>query len=1506
MMNSRIGCRGFPSLKLKISVESVRSKKGEFLRTQANANGIKNFWCGRRNVSDTIQPEVHPGYHLLLNFMTNIHFRTSLFSAFLLIGSGTLTAADWPMWRYDAEHRAASPEQLPDQLELQWTLKLPQREQVWDDPLNHDLMPYDRIFEPIVLGDRIFLTFNDSDKVVAYNTSDGSESWSFYTDGPVRLPPVGDDGNVYVTSDDGFLYCLAADTGELRWKFRGGPGPLKVLGNKRLISAWPARGGPVIRDGHVYFAVSIWPFMGTFIYSLEADTGAVEWVNDSTGSQYIQQPHSAPSFAGVAPQGTLVATDEYLLVPGGRSVPAAFDRSTGKFVHFEINAGGKGNGGSLVLANGDEFFVHTRLRGVRNFQLASGGKGSFTCNEPVLTSDYLYTATDEKSKKEIQVLGAKDKKRVWTVAADGTGDLIKAGDRLYAVGGNSLTAIELSDGGGKGKPAWTLEVDGNVQRLLAANGKLFGVTLDGQIMAFGSGSRSDRVIVPPTVEPAAVSADTASRAKKFLEKTRVRDGYGLWFGLDDVDLLEAVLSETELQMVAVDPSLEKVEELRRRFDAAGLYGKRITIHQGSPGTFQSPPYINHLVHVSSSLSSDLNVATLESLYHSVRPYGGSLSLDPGVRELVAASGLKRAEIAEESSSLVVFRSGALPDSADWTHQYGDIANSVKSDDSRLKLPLGVLWFGGSSNDDVLPRHGHGPPEQVIGGRMFIEGINSLSARDVYTGRVLWIREFDDLGTFGIYYNETYKDTPLDPAYNQKHIPGANGRGTNYVATEDAVYVAIGDSCHILDPQTGDTNKIIRLSKEPGQDTAPHWGFIGIYEDVLIGGNGFANFSQKYAATSDGPVKLSIEDYSASAGMVGFDRHSGEQLWTLPAKHSFLHNGIVAGDGRIHCLDKLPKSAEDKIKRRGSDVPDDYRIVTIDSRTGKLLWEQKEDIFGTWLSYSTKHDILLQAGAKASDRLGDEANEGMITYRGETGEIVWQRKDVNYSGPCILHNELIIANADQNSIKKGIGETSTVFSLLDGSDQTTVNPITGATEPWRIARGKGCNTIIASENFLTFRDGAASYYDLESRNGIGSFGGFKSGCTANLIVANGVLNAPDYTRTCSCSYQNQTSLALVHMPDVELWTSSLLGGSDKGTDPIQRLGINFGAPGDRQSADGTMWLEYPSVGGRTPIVDVELAGKDIDYFLQHTSALSGSDLPWVMASGVRNVESITIRPETQSDSDTGASTPGTYVADKSSDTGEESAKGKVTITSSDLELTTDKSAQTIGVRFRDLKLEREQEVPPTFLQFTVDETSSDPTDLTIHAEATDNAGEFDTKDENISRRKRTSASVSWSPGPWMKEEQSGPGQTTPDLAPLIAEVIARPGWQPGNAIAFIITGKGKRVAQARGEGVPKLVMQLDSEQGPGAPAKTAPEKSYSVVLYLAEPDLLEPGERVFNVALQGKTVLENVDLMKAGGKGQGLVKRFEGIRIADVLKITLHKSPSATRQPVLSGVELIAE
>lgn len=49
-------------------------------------------------------------------------------------------------------------------------------------------------------------------------------------------------------------------------------------------------------------------------------------------------------------------------------------------------------------------------------------------------------------------------------------------------------------------------------------------------------------------------------------------------------------------------------------------------------------------------------------------------------------------------------------------------------------------------------------------------------------------------------------------------------------------------------------------------------------------------------------------------LVGFDRLSGKLLWKIPAKHSFWNNGVIAGGGRIYCLDRYPKQVEEKLQR----------------------------------------------------------------------------------------------------------------------------------------------------------------------------------------------------------------------------------------------------------------------------------------------------------------------------------------------------------------------------------------------------------------------------------------------------------------------------------------------------------------------------------------------------------------------------------------------------------------
>jgi hypothetical protein len=146
--------------------------------------------------------------------------------------------------------------------------------------------------------------------------------------------------------------------------------------------------------------------------------------------------------------------------------------------------------------------------------------------------------------------------------------------------------------------------------------------------------------------------------------------------------------------------------------------------------------------------------------------------------------------------------------------------------------------------------------------------------------------------------------------------------------------------------------------------------------------------------------------------------------------------------------------------------------------------------------------------------------------------------------------------------------------------------------------------------------------LTKGQGTASIGGFKSGCTSNLIIANGVLNAPDYTRTCICSYQNQASLALIHMPEVGYWTFDYYPKPNEPT-PVKRIGINFGAPGNRYTESGTLWLEFPSVGGPSPDIPVRARYENPKWFRHHSSRVQGK-FNWIGASGVSGIKEVAVR------------------------------------------------------------------------------------------------------------------------------------------------------------------------------------------------------------------------------------------------------------------------------------------
>jgi len=1287
-------------------------------------------------------------------------------------------AGDWPMWRYDAARSNASPDALPHELRLQWVRKLPTPRSAW--PESQAKLQFDAVCQPIIVGKLMIVGSTMNDSVTAFDTGTGAEVWRFYTDGPVRFAPAAHRDKVYAASDDGNLYCLEATSGELIRKIAGGPRERRVIGNDRVVSTWPIRGGPVIADDTVYFTAGIWPFMGIFIHAVDANSGEFVWVNSETGSRWVTHPHGTPSFGSIVPQGFLAVTGDRLLVPGGRSLPGIFDRKTGEMQRFEF--GGKGNGGWRVIAHKELYVVHNEVFAM------STGKSAGSVPTTVLADDLLIgKSTAHRFENGLAVVEVADRKgnkvsrlrfqpkESFAISSPDLPVFIVAGEEAFTGRDGFVASFDLEAAATSKDvlpPVWSAEIEGTPVAMLAGDEKLFVVTEDSKVFCFGTRSGAPKQHELPRTKPA--ERERSGFSDAILAGNQDASGYAVALGIGSGELIDEVLATSELHIIAIDPDESKVNQVRRRMDDRGVYGTRFVAHVGDPASFDLPPYLANVMFSDAfeDAAPDEITQLVSHVFDSLRPYGGTVCLKLSdvqhkmLDNVIAEGNFANAEVSREGGFSLLGRVGSLPGAGAWTHQYADAANSVVSEDTLVKTPLGLLWFGGPSNDKVLPRHGHGPSPQVAGGRLVIEGADMLRSVDVYTGRVFWERELPGLGK---YYDKT------------SHFPGAGEIGSNYVTLPDSIYVVYREALLQLDAETGETMR--RFTLEQDRDSPPaSWGFLAVEGDFLVatsspveirgeeadattpkvpdgmtsvieaggkwmylagkdpaknwttidfkpdadwksGAAGFGygddddrtelsgmkgKYSRVYARhefagdaledarkvvlavnyddafiaylngteivrkgirNGNGPMAsditgheakgyesfelkdvarllkagrnaLAIEGHnvqstssdftldpvllvdsfsketsradlspgrgrlmdvlsaaaysSSSRQLVVMNRHDGQVLWRREAAYSFRHNAIVVAGDRIFCIDSMSGLQRQALNRRGIKSDEKPRLLALDAATGKELWSIDENVFGTFLNYSRKHGVLLQAGSAYRDRAKDEADKGMVAYRAHDGKVLWNDLSKEYQGPCLLLRDKIITN---------------------GGGGFELDLLTGLKTGWKYKRMYGCNTAVGSQNLLTFRSGAAGFCDLAGDSGTGNIGGFRSSCTANLIVADGVLNAPDYTRTCSCAYQNQSSLALIHMPEAEQWTFSNLSS------PPAEFALNLGAPGDRRGPGGVMWFDEPSVGGKSPRLPVRIEGKSLRSVRHHTSRLENGDeaYSWVASSTVVGIE-----------------------------------------------------------------------------------------------------------------------------------------------------------------------------------------------------------------------------------------------------------------------------------------------
>ena len=83
------------------------------------------------------------------------------------------------------------------------------------------------------------------------------------------------------------------------------------------------------------------------------------------------------------------------------------------------------------------------------------------------------------------------------------------------------------------------------------------------------------------------------------------------------------------------------------------------------------------------------------------------------------------------------------------------------------------------------------------------------------------------------------------------------------------------------------------------------------------------------------------------------------------------------------------------------------------------------------------------------------------------------------------------------------------------------------------------------------------------------------------------------------------------------------------------------------------------------------------------------------------------------------------------------------------------------------------------------------------------------------------------------------------------------------------------------------------------------RAYRVVLHFLEPEPLHKGDRVFNVVINGKTVLADVDIVgETGAANRAIVKEVKGIGPCTSVEVSLKRVSG--KPPLLCGIEIVPE
>lgn len=1464
----------------------------------------------------------------------------------------------WPAYKHDAARSGRTTATLATDLQVLWKRDNPAPRPAWAEPgraLN--TLDFDYAYQPVAADGLVLYGSSADDSIHALQATTGERVWTFTTGGPVRFAPHLAGEHCYFASDDGYVYCVTTKTGQEVWRYRAALDDRRLLANGRLTSRWPCRSGVLVQDGVVYASAGMWPSEGVYLHALDARTGQPLWCNDTSCYDYVEYPH-APStaFGGPAPQGYLLQGNGVLVVLTGRCAPAGYDTKTGKLHYFWANSPNRG--GTWATLTHDTIFVSAvawqpdqpvrlgesqphRADSVAALSLRTGkeewsytaavkaitdeqqlprwrsqiGHGIYGRQRVVFDGQRFYALGNGKV-DAFELDGSKAVKHLWSAPCPRVYCEALAANALLIGSQDRLLVLDPKNG----KTLTDVALKGQVRGLAIAEGRVLATTEGGTVYALQGGLPQQPSKIPQQGFPTTKEQPVSIIAKQLVQQHQLASakGYAVVASTTDARLAQELAAMTSLHVICLLPQRDRVaQEQQRLLRETTLYGTRLVV-QATDTAKKELPLISHFANVVVVAGKEQGVSPAE-LYRLLRPCGGQMAfVDTDAQAFVGAAGVPKAEIFDDNGRVFLVR-GKLPGAFDW--------DSKAEADERVRWPLEFQWFGEPNGQLLVSRHSRPRTPIPAHGRLFIFGESHLTAVDAYNGTPLWRRRLSVAACTG-----------------QQRVSADN----------DFVYVQDAGLTWQFDAATG---KLVRaygagggpsvfVADQPQRWTASNkkgeTGTVGV--TLTPTALEITLRTESTAPTRDDRWELAF-DFRPVAERLTPEGRGAFELVVDPWRGVLIPHPTAAHPAPVVRLVEKPKEHERTIvlsftlaeleKWLGYKPADfafaaDVKLWTEDFRpllwgrplltgSGKRTWLNEAEAVVV-LADKPKRTVAGQLSAYAPIPLAAAVElPAVATKSGRLPPMTLSRPDGDFS-----------ADFKEGLGKEGGKGKDTLKRLLEFELKQRQHPLTGEDVTRDYSRSYGCSGTSCSAAMDFFRSGTIGMYDRLEDAGMRNISGIRSGCGQTLVPAFGMLLYSESASDCLCSYSFATSLAMAPAKQKRNEDWALFDDQHLSAGLIRQTALNLGAPGDRRDADNTLWLAYP----RPPLGLAKQTAFNLPFSYEVANGfglyrintdrqpIANTERPWLYGSGLKGLTRLQLDLVHHQPAKLLLSVAPNKAPKIDGQLDDECWDGF-----SPLPLASGNGNVYLRHDATHLYIAHEQKLPRDRVGKT------NPWKATV----TQNDGPFERDDHlrlsfcNANGTKVLTFAVTAAGGRYDAQLDLGPeGTLKSKRMPIPTEDVDWNGtWSaksyrdaevfrtemaiPWNTLTDAgLTRQGllvectrkSRWGGAKDASLTKLLENAVEIQSLNR--ATAP-RSFTVRLHFAELEAVAPGERVFDVVIQGKTVLKDFDIMAAtGGRYKAIVREFPDVLAEKHLTIQLRpktKTLSSSTAPVLSAVEV---